>query len=54
MEGILLVATIAQQWSMRHAAGHFVRTQPLITLRPKYGMRMTLTRRSGSGSILAA
>jgi cytochrome P450 len=45
MEGILLIATIAQQWKMRLAPGHPVEVQPLITLRPKHGMKMTLTRR---------
>jgi cytochrome P450 len=44
MEGILLIAAIAQQWRMRLAPGHIVDLQPLITLRPKYGMRMTLER----------
>ena len=45
MEGILLLATIAQHWGMRLVPGHVVDLQPLITLRPRYGMRMTLTRR---------
>jgi cytochrome P450 len=45
MEGILLVAAIAQRWRMRLVAGHIVDLQPLITLRPRYGMKMTLERR---------
>ena len=45
MEGILLLATIAQQWQMRLVPGHAVDLQPLITLRPRYGMRMTTERR---------
>ena len=45
MEGILLLATIAQQWRMRLDPGQVVDIQPLITLRPKYGMRMALERR---------
>jgi cytochrome P450 len=45
MEGILLLATIAQQWQMRLDPGQVVDIQPLITLRPKYGIRMTLVRR---------
>ena len=45
MEGILLIAAIAQQWRMRLVPDHVVDLQPLITLRPKYGMRMTLERR---------
>src|SRR5258705_406374 len=42
MELILLVATIGQQWRMRLVPGHPVVPQPGVTLRTKYGMRMTL------------
>jgi len=42
MEGILILATIAQQWRLRLVPGHRVKPQPLITLRPKYGMLMTV------------
>ena len=45
MELILLVATIAQQWRLRMVPGHPVVPQPLITLRAKHGMRMTLEQR---------
>ncbi len=45
MEGILLVATLAQQWKMRLVPGHPVDIQPLITLRPRHGMRMRVERR---------
>ncbi len=45
-EGVLVLATIARRWKMRLVAGHPVATQPVITLRPKYGMRMTLERRT--------
>jgi len=45
MEGILALATLAQQWRMRLAPGHLVALKPLLTLRPKYGMRMILERR---------
>ncbi len=45
MEGILLLATIAQHWRMRLVPGHPVEPQPRITLRPKHGLRMTLERR---------
>lgn len=45
MEGVLLIATLAQQWRMRLAPSHPVALKPVITLRPKHGMRMTLTRR---------
>ncbi|HVG18705.1 MAG TPA: cytochrome P450 [Blastocatellia bacterium] len=47
MEGVLLIATIAQRWKMRLAEGQRVETKPMITLRPRYGMRMTLERRQG-------
>ena len=45
MEGVLVLATLAQQWRMRLVPGHPVELQPLITLRPKHGMLMTLERR---------
>jgi cytochrome P450 len=45
MELILLVATIAQQWRLRLVPGHPVVPQPLITLRARHGMRMTVQRR---------
>ena len=37
-----VLATLAQKWSLRRAEGHPVAMQPLITLRPKHGMPMTL------------
>ncbi|MGA9843593.1 MAG: cytochrome P450 [Nitrososphaeraceae archaeon] len=42
MEAILIVATICRQWRMFHDLDHKVELKPLITLRPKYGMRMRL------------
>ena len=45
MEGVLLIATIAQRWRLRLVPGHPVELQPLVTLRPKHGMLMTLERR---------
>lgn len=45
MEGVLVIATLAQKWKMRLVPGHRVELQPSITLRPKYGMQMTLERR---------
>ena len=47
MEGILLIATLARSWRMRLVPNHVVATQPVVTLRPKYGMRMQLERRKG-------
>ncbi len=46
MEGVLLLATLAQQWKLRLVPGHQVDTHPVITLRPRNGMPMTLTRRN--------
>lgn len=48
MEGVLLIATIAQQWKMRLAPGHPVDTKPMVTLRPRYGMRMLVESREGA------
>ena len=53
MEGVLLLATIAQQWKFRLISGHRVEPEPLITLRPKYGMRMTVERRGEASRVVA-
>ena len=45
MEGILIIAGLAQKYVMRLVPGHKVVPQPLITLRPKYGMKMRIERR---------
>lgn len=45
MEAQILLATIAQRYRLRHVPSHPVAMQPLITLRPRYGMEMTLHRR---------
>ncbi|HXM66725.1 MAG TPA: cytochrome P450 [Candidatus Acidoferrum sp.] len=45
MEGVLILATLAQKWRLKLVPGHPVEPQPLITLRPKYGMRMLLESR---------
>jgi cytochrome P450 len=42
MELALVLATIAQRWKLRLVPGHPVAPQPLITLRPRYGMKMTV------------
>ncbi len=46
MEGVLVMAAIAQRWKMRLVPGHPVEMQPLVTLRPKHGMMMTILSRS--------
>jgi len=45
MEGVLILATLGQKWKLNLVPGHRVEPQPLITLRPKYGMRMKLEAR---------
>jgi cytochrome P450 len=45
-EGILLLATLAQKWSLSLMPEQKIGLMPLITLRPKYGMRMRVSRRS--------
>lgn len=42
MEGVLLLATIAQRWSPKLSPGHPVRHKALLTLRPAFGMKMIL------------
>src|SRR6516162_9009818 len=44
-EAILILATIAQRYRLRLKPGHPIDPQGLITLRPRYGMPMTLQRR---------
>jgi cytochrome P450 len=45
MEGVLILASLAQKWKLRLVPGHRVEPQPLITLRPKYGMLMQIQKR---------
>lgn len=45
MEGVLLLATIAQKWRLAMVPGHPVEPEALITLRPKFGMRMLVASR---------
>jgi len=44
-EATILLATLAQRYSLRVAPGHRVEPQGLITLRARYGMKMLLTHR---------
>jgi cytochrome P450 len=48
MELILLVATIAQRWRLQLVPGHPVVPEPVVTLRTKHGVRMTVHQRSES------
>lgn len=45
LEGILVLATFAQMWRLRPTPGYKAELEPLITLRPKGGMPMTLEKR---------
>ena len=49
MEGILVLATIAQRWRLRLVPNHRVQLNPVFTLRPQGGLPMTLQRRSFLG-----
>ncbi len=44
MEANLLLAAIAQRFQLRLVPGHPVETLPSITLRPRHGMRMSLSK----------
>jgi cytochrome P450 len=46
MELVLVLATVAQQWSLALVSGHPVVPQPVVTLRAKHGMRMTVAART--------
>jgi cytochrome P450 len=40
MESVLAIVAVAQKWKLRVAPGFEVKPKPLVTLRPKDGMRM--------------
>lgn len=42
MEGVLLLAALGQRWKLRLKPGHPVDHRALITLRPRFGMRMSV------------
>jgi cytochrome P450 len=44
-EGILLLATLARKWKLRVVPEQKIGLQPMITLRPKFGMRMQCGKR---------
>jgi len=44
-EGLIVLAALAQRWRARLVPEHPVALRPLITLRPRHGMRMKLERR---------
>jgi cytochrome P450 len=45
MEGILLLATLAQKWKLNLVPNHPVAMKPVVTLRPKHGMKMVVESR---------
>jgi cytochrome P450 len=45
MEGVLILATIAQQWGLRLLPDQQIDVQPKITLRPKYPIHMRVEER---------
>jgi cytochrome P450 len=46
MEGVLVLATIAQRWQFELDPSQRIVPQPLVTLRSRYGMRMHVSRRT--------
>jgi cytochrome P450 len=48
MELVLVVSAIAQRWRLRLVPGHPVVPQPVVTLRLKHGLKVTVQRRTES------
>jgi cytochrome P450 len=48
MEAVLVLATIARHWQVEAASPRHPPLQPTITLRPKHGLAVRVTRRSSS------
>ena len=48
IEAILVIATIAQKWSFQFIPDHPVEAQPLVTLRPKYPIRLKAMKRDSA------
>jgi cytochrome P450 len=51
LEAHLSVATLAQAYRLRLVPGHQVEPWPLITLRPRFGMPMTIERRTAPADL---
>ena len=50
LASVMALSTLARRWRARLVPGHRVEPQTLITLRPRYGMKMTLERRAEGGA----
>jgi cytochrome P450 len=53
MEGVLLLATLAQKWKLKLVPGQSVEPEPLITLRPRHGIKMQVEARAMSAPSFA-
>jgi len=53
-EAVLILAGLAQRYQLRVAPGQVVQPQANITLRPKYGLKMTLQHRRATAAQAAA
>jgi cytochrome P450 len=42
MEMVLVLSTLAQRWRLRLVPGHPVVAQPVVTLRLRHGLKMTV------------
>lgn len=49
LEMLIIVATVAQKFRLELVPGHRVELQPMVTLRPRHGMLMTLSPIAKSG-----
>lgn len=45
MEGVLLLATLGKKWKLKLAPEQKIAMQPVVTLRPKFGMKMSVEKR---------
>jgi cytochrome P450 len=54
MEGVLVLATLAQAWRLHLEPNQRIETQSLITLRPKHGIRMKLEQRHRNAAVQIA
>ncbi len=51
LEAAIVIAMVAQRFQFRMVPGQAVATEPLVTLRPRYGIHMTVTERSKPGEL---